>query len=104
MAEGDKAECHTVQRQGEFTLKLQSNIREVREESTSTKSTKYCLYSSGITEIFFSKVTPQLLPLSLCRKSDLSTDLDTMKSDFLLKQGLEETKVTPLNHSDQVDG
>ncbi len=40
MAEGDKVEYHTVQRQREFTVKLQSNIKEVREGSTKTKSTK----------------------------------------------------------------
>ena len=65
---------------------------------------KNFLSSSGITKIFFFEVTPQLLPLSLCRKSDLMTDPNTMKSDFLLKQGPKETEVAPLNHSDQVDG
>ena len=63
---------------------------------------KTFLYSLGITEIFFSEVTPQLLPLSLCKKFDLSTDPDTMKSDILLKQGPD--KMMPLNDFDQVDG
>ena len=33
MAEGDKAECHTVQRQREFTLKICRAISEKLEKS-----------------------------------------------------------------------
>ena len=47
MAKGYKEKCHIVQRQREFTLKLQRNIREVREESTSTKSTKFAFIAQA---------------------------------------------------------
>ncbi len=40
MAEGDKVECHTVQRKKEFIVKLHSNIIENREQLTRTKSKK----------------------------------------------------------------
>ena len=53
VVEGDKAECHAVQRQRKFyTENLQSNNRENREGSDLTKITKNCLYSSGITKMF----------------------------------------------------
>ena len=41
---------------GIYTKNLQSNIREVREESTRPENNyEKCLYSSGITEIFSQK-------------------------------------------------
>ena len=84
MAEGDKAEFHIVQRQREFTLKICRAISEKSEKSRPENNYKNCLYSSGITKIFSSEVTPQLPSLSLektWRRSDLNTNLGTMKSN-----------------------
>ena len=53
VAEGDKVECHyNLEAKGIFTLKLQSNSREIRERSDLAKLPKNCLYSLGITKIF----------------------------------------------------
>ena len=56
MAEGDKAECHIVQRKREFTLKICREISEKLEKSSPENNYKNYLYSLGITEIFSLKL------------------------------------------------